>query len=205
MIFESSFIKSITNIKDAPPNIYPEIVMLGRSNVGKSSLINILLNKKLAKSSNTPGKTKLINFFATKWKLEDEIFNLTIIDLPGFGYAKVDKVTKQLWDKNLSEFLMYRNSIKLFCHLIDSRHQDLEIDKTILKFLESTLKINAKKSREDCKILNIYTKADKLNKSSLMKLKQENKLYFSCLKIDNSCKINMLNALSSHLFNKNFK
>lgn len=201
MITHSSFIKSIQNINDAPANIYPEIALLGRSNVGKSSLINILLNKKLAKSSNTPGKTKLINFFTTKWKLEDGVYNLTIIDLPGFGYAKVSKETKRLWDKDLSEFLRYRQSIKLFCHLIDSRHQNLEIDKDIYSFLKSCLVMNNGKMR-DCKILNIYTKSDKLKQNEIQRLKNSDKVYFSILKVDNLCKINMLDSISRSVFDR---
>ena len=167
----AKFITSSPSIKEAPSFVTSEVVFLGRSNVGKSSLINTLVNQKnLAKSSSTPGKTQLINFFEAEFCEEKEVgekdkFKLILVDLPGFGYAKVAKSKHDEWRKNLDEFLKFRSDIRLFIHLIDARHFDLDIDVNVDSYLKSFL-------RADQKILNLYTKSDKLNqsqKSAIMK------------------------------------
>ena len=167
----AKFITSSPSIKEAPSFVTSEVVFLGRSNVGKSSLINTLVNQKnLSKSSSTPGKTQLINFFEAEFCEEKEVgekdkFKLILVDLPGFGYAKVAKSKHDEWRKNLDEFLKFRSDIRLFIHLIDARHFDLDIDVNVDSYLKSFL-------RADQKILNLYTKSDKLNqsqKSAVMK------------------------------------
>ena len=155
-----SFIKSATSIKDAPNTIYPEIAFLGRSNVGKSSLINALAKSKLAKSSSTPGKTRLINFFEVKLDGKEIIF----VDLPGFGYAKVSKEEKRLWEENLTNFIKKRESINIFLHLIDSRHPELDIDESVKDFIGSIL-------RPHQHYVQVYTKIDKLNQKEFNKVK----------------------------------
>ena len=100
-VLESRFLSSASSIDNAPSPSTTEIVCLGRSNVGKSTFINALLNKPLAKSSATPGKTQLINFFYSLWAMRNEHIPLTLIDLPGFGYAKVSKSLKNEWQKHL--------------------------------------------------------------------------------------------------------
>lgn len=162
-ILESAFMTSATNPKNVPAPSTSEIVFLGRSNVGKSSLINALLHAPLAKSSSTPGKTQLINFFSSVWLKDNQKIPLSFVDLPGFGYAKVSKSIKKEWEKNLLDFLLSRQSIKLFLHLVDSRHTDLEIDKSVEEFLQEICKA-------DQGILRIYTKADKLKQNVLSSL-----------------------------------
>lgn len=191
-VLSSSFIKSIENKSQAPSVLYSEIAILGRSNVGKSSAINLLLNNKnLAKSSSTPGKTRLMNFFLSSWRLDGVVYDLRFIDFPGFGYAKVSKEERNLWDKNLSEFLKNRDSIKLFIHLIDSRHTNLAIDNEIRIFINSLLK-------SDSKILSVFTKCDKLNKNELIKLKKEDSI---CISYNDKQSIESLRfSILNHLY-----
>ncbi|PAF52195.1 ribosome biogenesis GTP-binding protein YihA/YsxC [Helicobacter sp. 13S00477-4] len=177
MIFvkEANFLTSAKKLVECPPPDVIEIVFLGRSNVGKSTFINILLDKKLAKSSATPGKTRLINFFTSVWERKGEIcesISLRLVDLPGFGYAKVSKEVKREWESYLWDFLHRRNCIKLFIHLIDSRHTGLEIDTYVDEVLYSIIK-------GDQKILNIYTKFDKLNKNEQYFFYRQNRVVVS--------------------------
>ncbi|HHO65491.1 MAG TPA: ribosome biogenesis GTP-binding protein YsxC, partial [Epsilonproteobacteria bacterium] len=105
-IVEAEFIKSAQSIADSLPEDMSEVVFLGRSNVGKSSTLNSLTQRKnLAKSSATPGKTQLINFFETRYLYNETSFPVRFVDLPGFGYAKVSKSLKEVWQKNLVEFI----------------------------------------------------------------------------------------------------
>lgn len=167
MILGAEFITSLSKFDPDFSLTSNEVVFLGRSNVGKSSLINSLCKRKnLAKSSRVPGKTQLINFFEVSCKKDEKKFSIYFIDLPGFGYARVSKQLKKLWNKNLDEFLKLRTSIKLFIHLVDSRHTNLELDLNVRRYLESFLK-------DDQKILRVFTKCDKLNQSQKSKLNNE--------------------------------
>ncbi|MFC3847094.1 ribosome biogenesis GTP-binding protein YihA/YsxC [Helicobacter baculiformis] len=160
-ILESTFLRAATNLAQCPPPSLPEVVFVGRSNVGKSTLINTILERKIAKSSATPGKTQSANFFNTRWKIspEEQTLDFACIDLPGFGYAKVSKELKQQWAKFLGALLTQRASIKLVLHLVDSRHLHLETDNQVRAFLESFL-------RPDQTLRRVYTKFDKLSKNA---------------------------------------
>lgn len=160
----ASFLVSSPNLDLSPDFALSEVVFIGRSNVGKSSLINSLVNhKNLAKSSSTPGKTKLINFFEVNFIDEDKKYKLMFVDLPGFGYAKASKTTHNIWSKALDEFVQKRSSIRLFIHLRDSRQFDLISDNEVSNYLLSIKK-------PDQNILNFYTKSDKLNQSDKSKV-----------------------------------
>ncbi len=199
-IIDAKFGTSASNIAECPNPDVAEIAFLGRSNVGKSSLLNSLTKRKsLAKSSSTPGKTQLINFFDITFKddenLESEHRYARFVDLPGFGYAKVAKSLKRDWNKNLTEFLEKRPNVQIFVHLIDARHNDLEIDKSVNEFLNFI-------KRGDQLILNAFTKIDKLTQSELQKLKMQypSGIFISNLK--NKGIENLENALSNYLFGK---
>ncbi len=111
-----TFLISAEKLSQCPDTKLPEFPLLGRSNVGKSSFINGLANnRKLAKTSNTPGKTRLINFF----NFAD---NFMIADLPGYGYAKVSKEAQNRWQKYLEEYLLKREQITSLVQLVDGRH-----------------------------------------------------------------------------------
>ena len=173
-IISPRFLTSAAKLSQCPPPHTSEIAMLGRSNVGKSSFINALLESNLAKSSSTPGKTQLINFFTAIWNDTQQNLQipLTLIDLPGIGYAKVSKTQQELWQYHLWEFLRQRSSIKLFIHLIDARHPDLPIDENLARQIQGIL-------RGDQVLLPIYTKADKLKKNELARLRQQQVLFMT--------------------------
>lgn len=153
MIIKSAdFVKSAVKPSHYPPAIFPEIAFSGRSNVGKSSLINTLVNRKrLVKTSSTPGRTQLINFF----NINNAFF---FVDLPGFGYAKVPKSIKKTWGPMVETYLSTRKTLKGVVLILDIRRvpgaQDLE-------FIE-WLRYYAIPS------ILILTKADKLSKSKQM-------------------------------------
>ncbi|AXH12500.1 ribosome biogenesis GTP-binding protein YihA/YsxC [Halarcobacter bivalviorum] len=168
-IVDAQFLTSAQSIVDSPAPDRAEVAFLGRSNVGKSSLLNTLTNRKgLAKSSSTPGKTQLINYFEIKFKTGNEelpYLYARFVDLPGFGYAKVSKSLKREWNKNLTGYLEERPCLQIFVHLIDARHPELDIDRNVDEFL-STIK------RGDQIILHAFTKIDKLKQNDLQKLKR---------------------------------
>ncbi len=182
-IVKAEFITSATSIKDSISEGVSEAVFLGRSNVGKSSFINSLTNRKnLAKSSSTPGKTKLINFFDILFLNDEngEKYTARFVDLPGFGYAKASKEQKSVWEKNLTFFIKNRKSIRLFVFLRDARHFEMKNDLEVEKFLEDI-------KREEQKIIQIFTKSDKLKQKDISALKKRypNALLVSNLKQKN--------------------
>ena len=166
-VVEAEFIKSAQSIADSLPEDMSEVVFLGRSNVGKSSTLNSLTQRKnLAKSSATPGKTQLINFFETRYLYNEQSYPVRFVDLPGFGYAKVSKTLKEVWQKNLVEFIQHRISIRLFIHLRDARHPHAKIDDDVESYISEFI-------RPDQRYLTVFTKIDKLNQKERAKLKRE--------------------------------
>jgi len=168
-IINAKFITSAPTIKLAPEEELPEVAFLARSNVGKSSLLNSLVKHKgMAKVSATPGKTQLINFFNLEFRDQetDERQEARFVDLPGFGYAKVSKSIKSEWQKSLTQFIAEREQIKLFIHLIDARHPDLDIDADVDAYLDGILE-------GDQVLLHVFTKMDKLNQKELGALRNK--------------------------------
>ena len=196
-ITEAAFLQSAQGITDSPSPDRAEVAFLGRSNVGKSSLLNTLTNRKgLAKSSSTPGKTQLINYFEIKFKTGNEelpYLFARFVDLPGFGYAKVAKSLKAEWNRNLTAYLEQRPNLQIFVHLIDSRHPLLDIDKNVDEFLK-TIK------RGDQIIVQAFTKIDKLKMNDLAKLKREypEGIFISNLKKKGM--IDLQNKITGYLF-----
>ncbi len=135
MDFQSvRFITSAPSINHCPEESLPEFCFAGRSNVGKSSLINRLTNKKrLARTSNTPGKTQQMNYY----KIGDLCF---FVDLPGFGFAKVPQKERDRWGKDIQEYLLKRKTLKLIFHLVDSRHQPTKLDEDFFYWMGSNEK-----------------------------------------------------------------
>ena len=162
-ITSAEFIKSAFDRKHWVTDGLPEIAFLGRSNVGKSSLINSLLQRKgLAKASNTPGRTQSINFF-----LINESFYF--VDLPGYGYAKVSKATRSDWGRIAEDYLRNREELALSVQLIDSRHAPTALDKELFEWLD----FNGKEH------LVAATKADKLSNNQLLKQLRDAREIFS--------------------------
>ena len=196
-ITEAKFLQSAQGIDDSPSPDRAEVAFLGRSNVGKSSLLNTLTNiKGLAKSSSTPGKTQLINYFQIKFKtenLEMPYLYARFVDLPGFGYARVAKSLKAEWNRNLTAYLELRPNLQIFVHLIDSRHPLLDIDKNVDEFLR-TIK------RGDQIIFQAFTKTDKLKRNDLAKLRREypEGIFISNLKKKGM--IDLQNRITGYLF-----
>jgi len=162
-ITSAEFIKSAFDRKHWVTDGLPEIAFLGRSNVGKSSLINSLLQRKgLAKASNTPGRTQSINFF-----LINESFYF--VDLPGYGYAKVSKATRSDWGRIAEDYLRNREELALSVQLIDSRHPPTTLDRELFDWLD----FNGKEH------LVAATKADKLSNNQLLKQLRDAREIFS--------------------------
>ena len=157
---QSEFIISAEKLSQCPNTILNEYPLLGRSNVGKSSFINAIANnKKLAKTSNTPGKTRLINYF----NFSDKFM---IADLPGYGYAKVSKAAQAKWQEYLEEYLLNREQIKCLIQLIDSRHDIQKNDYQMREWVNSyNLPVITIATKVDYvpknKIINVVTKIRK--------------------------------------------
>lgn len=148
-VISATFLKSAVKPDQYPRDGRPEVAFVGRSNVGKSSLMNALLNRKgLAKTSSTPGKTQTINFFDVNNKVY-------FVDLPGYGYAKVPKGTKEQWRKVMTAYLSNRGPLKLVVQLLDARHPPTDKDLDMLALLDEA----------EVPTLLVATKIDKLKSS----------------------------------------
>lgn len=151
MIKKAEFLISNTDYKKGPSPHMPEFAFIGRSNVGKSSLINMLTNNKnLAKTSGTPGKTQLINHFGidSRWYM---------VDLPGYGFAKVSKSLKSGWESMIRGYLTHRENLVATCVLIDSRLAPQKIDLEFILWC----------AENEVPIVLVFTKADKLARSKV--------------------------------------
>lgn len=139
--------------KSYPKDGLKEIVLVGRSNVGKSSFINALTNrKKLAYTSSSPGKTRTINFYNMDNKFR-------IVDLPGYGYAKISMTEREKWKKIIEEYLVKSQNIALICQIIDVRHEPTKLDLMMYDYIRST----------GTNYLIIANKLDKLKSSQILK------------------------------------
>lgn len=182
-IKNSEFMTSAVKKDQYPESGYPEVAFVGRSNVGKSTIINSLTNrKKLAKVSNTPGRTRLVNFF-----MIDNTCSL--VDLPGYGYAKISKSEKLAWGKIIEEYLMNRPDLKKVVLLVDARHKPTEDDVLMIEYLR----------HYSIEVIVVATKLDKLKRNDIKKseniiretlgLSDERILFYSALTKENLQKV----------------
>ncbi|MCB5285431.1 MAG: ribosome biogenesis GTP-binding protein YihA/YsxC [Candidatus Cloacimonetes bacterium] len=163
---ESFFVKSAVEPKDYPASAYPEFAIAGRSNVGKSTLINLLTERrKLAKTSNHPGKTRLLNFFLIRWKDDAAASEgrLQLTDLPGYGFAEVSQAEQEKWRKMISHYLDERQQLRGIIVLVDIRHAADPKDMQMLELLRL-------RKIDHCVVA---TKADKLPKTKVAKTLQQ--------------------------------
>jgi len=145
------FITSAPALKDCPDESLPEFCFAGRSNVGKSSLLNKMTNKRrLARTSNTPGKTQQMNYY----NIDETCY---FVDLPGFGFAKVPEKERKRWGKDIQEYLKNRSTLRLILHLVDARHPPTALDEEFFFWMASN----------GMPFAVILTKADKLSKNKL--------------------------------------
>ncbi|HIJ82103.1 MAG TPA: YihA family ribosome biogenesis GTP-binding protein [Desulfuromonadales bacterium] len=148
-VFRAEFVKSAAKPKDYPPAGLPEVAFVGRSNVGKSSLINVLAGRKgLVRTSSTPGRTQLINFF-------DINGILTLVDLPGYGYAKAPPELRKQWGPMIEAYLASRESLKAVVLILDIRREPSDGDLQMLRWLETY----------SIRPIFVITKCDKLSKN----------------------------------------
>jgi GTP-binding protein len=155
-IHQTTFIKSATKPAEYPAPELPEIAFAGRSNVGKSSLINVMVERKgLVRTSSTPGRTQLINFFEVKGVDS----SLTLVDLPGYGYAKVPLDIKRQWGPMMERYLSIRDTLKGVVLILDIRREPAEGDLQMLSWLQAYGRTP----------IVVLTKCDKLTKNERAK------------------------------------
>jgi len=153
---KATFITSATKIEECPADKYPEVCFAGRSNVGKSSLINAIVNRKnIARTSNVPGKTQQMNYYQIG---EDCYF----VDLPGYGFAKVPKRERDRWGRSIRTYLSERESLRLILSVVDARHEPSALDQDFFYWM-------AENEMPFCVLLS---KADKLSKNKVAQSKK---------------------------------
>lgn len=152
MNFENvRFLQSVFSTKSLPETLYPEIAFAGRSNVGKSSLINRIVNRRnLVKTSSKPGKTQSLNYFV----VDDSLY---FVDLPGYGFARVSKSMRASWERLITGYLESRESLACVVVIIDIRHELKEYDRNLVEWLRY----------HNIEFILVYTKADKLSRNKL--------------------------------------
>jgi GTP-binding protein len=170
---KATFLGSAARLDQCPTDSGCEVAFAGRSNAGKSSAINCLTsNKKLARTSKTPGRTQLINFF-------DLGEDLRLVDLPGYGYAKVPLAVKRDWQKNLDEYLNQRQCLRGLILVMDSRHPLKEFDQMMIRWAgDARLPLHA-----------LLTKADKLKRAPALSAQREVTRYMENISADLSCQL----------------
>lgn len=170
MFKQQQFISSIYDVSKIPNEPLPHVILCGRSNVGKSSFINSLFNRRdLAKISSSPGKTRSINFYKI-----DNLFYM--VDLPGYGYAKVSKSEREKWGKLVRDYIFQVKQIIMAFHIIDSRHSPTGLDMQLSELLESN-SINR---------IIILSKVDKLKQAELsLSLKRISGIFSGIVRNDN--------------------
>ena len=162
------FIKSVYDLKSLPASEFPQVILCGRSNVGKSSFINSLFNRKnLAKTSSTPGKTRSINFY----NVEDLFY---LVDLPGYGYAKTSLNERKKWGELISKYILNTRKIHHSFHLIDSRYDPTELDIRLNEWLEAA----------EISYTVILNKSDKLKQSQVNKVVKSAVNFFPKLELN---------------------
>ena len=162
IITQGRYIASAVKKEQYPDGGLPEIVFMGRSNVGKSSLINSLTRvKNLARVSSQPGKTQTINFYEVGAKVlsEEDRKSFYLVDLPGYGYAKTGKERRKIWAKFIEEYLLEAQELRFVCQLIDIRHEPMASDVEMFQWLVG----------HNIPVLIVATKADKIGKNARQK------------------------------------
>lgn len=170
-LMDSKFITSVPKIALAPEDGWPEVALVGRSNVGKSSWINAMLGRKmLAKTSNTPGKTRQLNYYEIRFRQPapegEPPPDPTVwfwVDLPGYGFAKVSKTEQAHWRKEIERFLLKRQALKCVVHLLDARHGITANDEQMWRWMQ----------HNDIHPLIVITKLDKIPRRDWQKIKAD--------------------------------
>ena len=183
LIKKAEFVKSASSISGLPEDGRPEFAFIGRSNVGKSSLMNMLLGRKnLVKTSKKPGKTVLLNYF----NVNDSFY---FVDLPGYGFASRSKSEQDLWRVVIEKYLRTRKSLADIFLLIDSRHGILPNDEQMIEFLD----------HYQISFTPVFTKTDKLTKTELSVVKQKNPDSFFVSAVTGTGKEQMLDYVEKTL------
>ena len=156
-VLTAEFVTTATKLDEYPRHNIPEVAFVGRSNVGKSSMINTLANRrKLVRVSNTPGRTKTLNFFDVALEHRAKKRTVRLCDLPGYGFAKVPKSERMIWDKMIDTYLGNRHTLKVVVTIIDGEIGPTSDDLEMLDFLQD----------KPPRILVVATKLDRISKSA---------------------------------------